>query len=128
MGSWLFRPQNSCQRFAENPALTSMSIYNISYYSDHNIYDFYQENLSYLPKTYKTLINTPRKVDMVEMIPGQYFHAGLKKVIISSLESLLIDPSSLNKVRVIFNVDESSVSASSRSEMHFCIPRDVSRL
>ena len=43
------------------------------------MYDFHQENLSYLPKTYKTLINTPRKVDMVEMIPGQYFHVGLKK-------------------------------------------------
>ena len=54
------------------------------------------------------------------MIPGQYFHAGLKKGIISSLESLQIDPSSLNKVRVIFNIDGSSFSASSRSKMHFC--------
>ena len=37
-----------------------------------------------------------------------------------ALEYLLIDPSSLNKVRLIFNIDGSSVNASSRSEMHFC--------
>jgi hypothetical protein len=46
------------------------------------------QNLSFLPKTYKTLLGTPRKVNRIEISPGRYFEFNLLDGIIASLNKL----------------------------------------
>jgi hypothetical protein len=41
-----------------------------------------------LPKSYKTLLGTPRKVNKVEVSPGRYFEFNLLDGIIASLDKL----------------------------------------
>lgn len=58
-----------------------------------------QENLSFLPQSYKTLISTPRSVELQDLQPGQYYYFGLENGIIFALKSLNIDMNSVNGVR-----------------------------
>lgn len=71
----------------------------------------------FLPKSYKTLIKTPRNVSLVPMAPGKYFHAGFKDGIIDALENSSVDINSLSKLKVFINTDGTSVSDSNVSEL-----------
>lgn len=75
-----------------------------------------QENLRYLPRTYKTLLKTPRKVELKEMKPGKYFHCGFEEGIISSLSSFDADPDTFSQVKIFVNVDGTPLTESSRSD------------
>ena len=59
-----------------------------------------QPRLSFLPKSYRTLIKTPRSINLIPMSPGKYFHAGLKEGIINPLENSGVNIDSLDKVQV----------------------------
>jgi len=69
--------------------------------------------LSFLPRTYKSLLKTPRRVELEEMKPGKYFHAGLKEGIIESLDNMQLMP---DAVSIFVNVDGVPLSESSRSD------------
>ena len=49
---------------------------------------FPEENL---PKSCRTVLQTPRKVVLIEMPPGKYFHFGLFKGLLGILKTFLVD-------------------------------------
>ena len=63
--------------------------------------------LFFLLKTYKSLLKTPRRVELEEMKPGKYFHAGLKEGIIESLDNMKLMP---DAVSIFVNVDRVPLS------------------
>jgi len=77
----------------------------------------------FLPKTYRTLIKTPREVEIREMEPGQYFHAGFRAGLIGALEAANVDVNSLSAAEVFINIDGASLSDSSPSDMWFILAR-----
>lgn len=84
-----------------------------------------QPRLSFLPKSYRTLIKTPRSVNLIPMSPGKYFHAGLKEGIINALENSGVNIDSLDKVKDFLNVDSASMSDSSPSHLWFILGRFI---
>lgn len=72
--------------------------------------------LRFLPRTYRTLLKTPRKVNLEIMNPGKYFHLGLPEGLAESLELDQINPSTIREVGIFVNVDGVPVSKSSRSD------------
>ena len=84
-----------------------------------------QPRLSFLPKSYRTLIKTPRSINLIPMSPGKYFHAGLKEGIINALENSGVNIDSLDKVQVFLNVDGASMSDSSPSHLWFILGRFI---
>ena len=76
-----------------------------------------QEEFSFLPSSYKTLIKTPRSVNLKTLGPGQYYHFGLEEAIIHCLESENADANSISSIRSIINTDGTSLSNSSMSEV-----------
>lgn len=72
--------------------------------------------LSFLPKSYKTLLKTPRTVDIENLESGKYFHAGFHEGITEALNSLLLKPDCLDEVGLFINIDGVPLSNSSNSD------------
>lgn len=71
---------------------------------------------SFLPKSYKTLFNTPVTRDLIDVQPGKYFHFGFEtglKIQLQGLSEKTIIPSTLE---IDFNVDGIPISKSSGSQ------------
>ena len=47
-----------------------------------------EQHFSFLPKSYKSLLGTPRKVNTIQVNPGRYYGFNLLKGIKSSLDSI----------------------------------------
>ena len=77
----------------------------------------------FLPKTYRTLIKTPRRLELREMEPGQYFHAGFRAGLIGALEAANVDVNPFSAAQVFINIDSASLSDSSPSDMWFLLGR-----
>ena len=66
---------------------------------------------SYLPKSSRTFLKTPKKTIVTQCLPGEYFHYGLE----TSLKDILARDSSLNKAIVIdVNVDGLPITKSTK--------------
>lgn len=72
--------------------------------------------LSFLPKTYNTLLKTPRSVPIEDLEPGKYFHAGFREGIFEAIDSLFLKPESLNEIGIFINIDGVPLSQSSNSD------------
>lgn len=72
-------------------------------------------DLSFLPRDYRTLLKTQRKVTLKEMPPGHYFHFGLIKYLFEFLNSL--SPTQIPLcIELCVNVDGIPLYKSSRSQ------------
>ena len=73
------------------------------------------ENLSYLPLSYKTLLRTPKRIEFIDVHPGQYVHFGLSKCVLKALSNVQFEnlPTS---IRAFINIDGIPLTKSSRSE------------
>lgn len=68
-----------------------------------------------LPNCARTLLNTPRKCNVIAMNPGHYIHFGLKKGVLNSLAKLKILDS--NEINIAINIDGLPLSRSLTSSI-----------
>ena len=71
---------------------------------------------SYLPKTYKTLLGTPRKVNVIAVSPGWYHGFSILDVIVSSLINLTFLTKNF-RLKLLIGNDGTSVGKSSNSQL-----------
>lgn len=74
-------------------------------------------NLSFLPKSYKTFLGAPRKVNTVKVSPGRYFEFNLLDGIIASLDQLNASVQSYEAgVKLLVGCDGMPASKSTNSQ------------
>lgn len=74
-------------------------------------------NYSFLAKTYKTLLGTPKKVDVIGVSPGWYHGFSIKDAIVASLNSVNAKFTSQRcELRLLVGCDGTNVGKSSNSQ------------
>lgn len=69
------------------------------------------------PSDARTLLKTPRSINIIELASGIYSHYGLKKALHSQLECIVLNEIEGNKVFVQFSIDWLPLSKSSDTQL-----------
>lgn len=91
--------------------------HNVPHNAVNDLLKILKPHFSFLPLDARTLLGTPRNIDIRKVEPGEYYHFGLKNSIEKLLEHSKVCQMS-NPVEICLNVDGLPISKSSGSQLY----------